>query len=72
MNVNHLYFLFEENMMKSLNLQTHISLYFLFCFFEIPEMFPNKTPDLEYVNFATPLHFCEKCLLYQPTRKSLV
>jgi hypothetical protein len=26
MNVNHLYFLFEENMMKSLNLQTHISL----------------------------------------------
>jgi hypothetical protein len=24
MNVNHLYFLFEENMMKSLNLQTHI------------------------------------------------
>jgi hypothetical protein len=36
MNVNHLYFLFEENMMKSLNLQTHIpifvktSLYFLF------------------------------------------
>jgi hypothetical protein len=23
MNVNHLYFLFEENMMKSLNLQTH-------------------------------------------------
>jgi hypothetical protein len=26
MNVNHLYFLFEENMMKSLNFQTHISL----------------------------------------------
>jgi hypothetical protein len=49
MNVNHLYFLFEENMMKSLNLQTHISLsspplYFLFYFFEIPEIFPYKTP----------------------------
>jgi hypothetical protein len=46
-------------MMKSLNLQTHISLqrpplYFLFYFFEIPEIFPYKTPDLEYVNFATP------------------
>jgi hypothetical protein len=60
MNVNHLYFLFEENMMKSLNLQTHISLkrppplYFLFYFFEIPEIFPYKTPDLEYVNIATP------------------
>jgi hypothetical protein len=26
MNVNHLYFLFEENTMKRLNLQTHISL----------------------------------------------
>jgi hypothetical protein len=24
MNVNHLYFLFQENMMQSLNLQTHI------------------------------------------------
>jgi hypothetical protein len=29
-------------------------LYFLFYFFEIPEIFPYKTPDLEYVNFATP------------------
>jgi hypothetical protein len=28
--------------------------YFLFYFFEIPEIFPYKTPDLEYVNFATP------------------
>jgi hypothetical protein len=59
MNVNHLYFLFEENMMKSLNFQTHISLqspplYFLFYFFEIPEIFSFKTPNLEYVNFATP------------------
>jgi hypothetical protein len=27
MNVNHLYFLFEENMMKSLNLQTHIYIF---------------------------------------------
>jgi hypothetical protein len=25
MNANHLYFLFEENMMKSLNPQTHIA-----------------------------------------------
>jgi hypothetical protein len=59
MNVNHLYFLFEENMMKSLNLQIHICmyLYFLFYFFEIPEIFPYKTPDLEYVNFATPCIF---------------
>jgi hypothetical protein len=37
----------------------HISLqrpplYFLFYFFEIPEIFSYKTPDLEYVNFATP------------------
>jgi hypothetical protein len=57
MNINHLYLLFEENMMKSLNLQTHISpppLYFLFYFFEISEIFQYKTPDLEYVNFATP------------------
>jgi hypothetical protein len=59
MNVNHLYFLFGENMMKNLNFQTHISLkrpplYFLFYFFEIPEIFPYKTTDLEYVNFATP------------------
>jgi hypothetical protein len=61
MNVNHLYFLFEENenIMKNLNLQTHIfvktpPLYFLFYFFEIPEIFPYQTPDLEYVNFATP------------------
>jgi hypothetical protein len=49
--------------MKSLNLQTHISLerpplYFLFYFFEIPEIFPYKTPDLEYVNFATPCIVC--------------
>jgi hypothetical protein len=29
-------------------------LYFLFYLFEIPEIFPYKTPDLEYVNFATP------------------
>jgi hypothetical protein len=28
--------------------------YFLFYFFEISEIFPYKTPDLEYVNFATP------------------
>jgi hypothetical protein len=34
-------------------------LYFLFYFFEIPEIFPYKTPDLEYVNFATP---CINCL----------
>jgi hypothetical protein len=59
MNVNHLYFLFEENMMKSLNLQTHIfvktpHLRFLFYFFGIPEIFSYKTPDLEYVNLATP------------------
>jgi hypothetical protein len=40
-------FLFEENMMKC----------FLFYFFEIPEIFPYKTPDLEYVNFATPCMF---------------
>jgi hypothetical protein len=45
--------------MKNLNFQTHISLkrpplYFLFYFFEIPEIFPYKTTDLEYVNFATP------------------
>jgi hypothetical protein len=25
-----------------------------FYFLEIPEIFPYKTPDLEYVNFATP------------------
>jgi hypothetical protein len=30
-------------------------LYFLFYFFEIPEIFPYKTPDLEYVNFGTPV-----------------
>jgi hypothetical protein len=65
MNVNLLYFLFEENMMKSLNLETHISLYiyiFLFYFFEAPEIFPYKTPDLEYVNFATPC-MLKKCIM---------
>jgi hypothetical protein len=56
MNVNHLYLLFEKNMMKSLKLQT--PLYFLFYFFEIPEIFLYKTPDLEYVNFAT------SCILF--------
>jgi hypothetical protein len=30
---------------------------FLFYFFEIPEIFPYKTPDLEYINFATPCIF---------------
>jgi hypothetical protein len=29
-------------------------LYFLFYFSEIPDIFPYKTLDLEYVNFATP------------------
>jgi hypothetical protein len=38
-----LYFLFEENIMKSLNLCKEIS-----------EIFLYKTPALEYVNFATP------------------
>jgi hypothetical protein len=57
MNVNHLYFLFEENMMKSLNrnrtekfedrfVKTPHPLYFLFYFFEIPQIFPYKTPDI--------------------------
>jgi hypothetical protein len=59
MNVNYLYFLFEENMMKCLNFRPIYlckdpPLYFLFYFFEIPEIFPYKTADLEYVNFATP------------------
>jgi hypothetical protein len=48
MNVNHLYFLFEENMMKSLKD------IWVYIFVKIPEIFPSKTPDLEYVNFATP------------------
>jgi hypothetical protein len=59
MNVNHLYFLFEKNMMKTLEhsgpyIFVKTPLYFLFYFFETPEIFPYKTPDLEYVNFATP------------------
>jgi hypothetical protein len=33
-------------------------LYFLFYFFEIPEIFSYKTPDLEYNNFATPCITC--------------
>jgi hypothetical protein len=42
MNVNHLYFLFEENMMKSLNFQTHI-----FC----------KDPPIFFILFFQDLYF---------------
>jgi hypothetical protein len=42
-------------------------LYFLFYFSGIPEIFPYKTPDLEYVNFATPCtknRFCIDVLIF--------
>jgi hypothetical protein len=51
MNVNHLYFLFEENMMKSLNLQTHIylvktPLIFFLLFFRDSRDFSLQDPRL--------------------------
>jgi hypothetical protein len=61
MNVNHLYFLFEENIMEKFEpsdpyilVKTPPPPTFFILFFEIPEIFSYKTPDLEYVNFATP------------------
>jgi hypothetical protein len=41
-------------------------LYFLFYFLEIPEIFPYKTPDLEYVNFATPCMYTLKIRINCP------
>jgi hypothetical protein len=55
-------------MMKSLNLPT---LYFLFYFFEIPEIFPYKTPDLEYVNFATSCISLKKMLCQMEIRHKM-
>jgi hypothetical protein len=59
MNVNHLYFLFEKKNDGNFGpsdpyIFVKTPLCFLLYFFEIPEIFPYKTPDLEYVNFATP------------------
>jgi hypothetical protein len=58
MNVNDLYFLFEEKHDEKFEpsdpyiFVTTPPIFFIL-FFEIPEIFPYKTPDLEYVNFAT-------------------